>query len=207
MFSSGSSISVVLSALQDITTTNILSTPEVLVLNNQTATLQVGDQVPITTQSATSVTAADAPVVNSIEYKDTGVLLKITPRVNEGGLVLMDVAQEVSEVEPTSNPTLSPTISLEKVSSTVAVQDGETIALGGLFKDQTSGSRGGIPWLQDLPGAGALFSSSTNGIQRTELLFLLTPHVVQGVQKLRDATEELRRAIPEARDLFDHRPR
>lgn len=207
LFSSGSSISAVLSALQDITTTNVLSAPEVLVLNNQTATLQVGDQVPITTQSATSVVTADAPVVSTIEYKDTGVILKVTPRVNEGGLVLMDVAQEVSDVLPTANPTLSPTISLRKISTTVAVQDGETVALGGMFKNNDSSGRSGVPWLQDIPIAGTLFSSTTNNLQRTELLLLITPHVVQGVQKLRDATEELRRNIPDARDVFDQRPR
>jgi general secretion pathway protein D len=208
LFSSGNSISAVLSALQDLTTIKVLSAPEVLVLNNQTATLQVGDQVPIETQSAVSVSTAGAPVVNSIEYKDTGVILKVTPRVNEGGLVLMDVAQEVSDVGTTTTSSLgSPTISLRKVSSTVAVQDGETIALGGLFKDQTTSGRGGVPWLQDIPFAGSLFSSTTNNTQRTELLIMITPHVVQGVQKLRDATEELRRSIPEARGVFDQRPK
>jgi general secretion pathway protein D len=203
LFSSGNNISVVLSALQDVTRVNILSTPEILVLNNQTASLEVGDQVPITTQSATGVVTADAPVVNSIEYKDTGVILKVTPRVNEGGLVLMDIAQEVSEVEPTTSSTLnSPTISVRKLSSTIAVQDGETVALGGLFKDQTTGAKTGVPWLQDIPVAGALFRTSTNNTQRTELLVMITPRVVQGVQKLRDATEELRRSLPETRDLL-----
>jgi general secretion pathway protein D len=208
LFSSGSNIMAVLSALQDLTTVNILSAPELLVLNNQTATLQVGDEVPIATQSATSVGIAGAPVVNSIEYKDTGIILKVTPRVNEGGLVLMDVDQEVSNVETTTSSTLdSPTISLRKVNSTIAVQDGETIALGGLIQDQTTAGRSGLPWLQNIPFAGSLFSSTTNNSVRTELLVMITPHVVQGVQKLRDATEELRRSIPAARGLLDDRPR
>ena len=208
MFTSGKSISAVLSALQDFAKTNLLSTPEVLVLNNQTASLQVGDQVPISTSTATSTLTTGAPLVNTIEYKDTGVILKVTPRVNEGGLVLMDIAQEVSDVSSTTTSSLdSPTISERKISTTVAVQDGETIALGGLFKDQTKTSRGGVPWLQDIPIAGTLFSSTQNSVDRTELLVLITPHVVQGVQKLRDATDELRRSMPDARDLYDLRPR
>ena len=208
MFTSGKSIAAVLSALQDIAKTNLLSTPEVLVLNNQTASLQVGDQVPISTGTATSTLSTGAPLVTTIEYKDTGVILKVTPRVNESGLVLMDISQEVSDVSSVTSSSLdSPTISERKISTTVAVQDGETIALGGLFKDQTKSSRGGVPWLQDIPIAGTLFSSSQNSVNRQELLVLITPHVVQGVQKLRDATEEIRNAIPEARDLFDHRQR
>ena len=206
LFTSGKSIQAVLSALQDLSSTKVLSTPEVLVLNNQSATLQVGDQVPILTQSSVSTITTGAPSINTIEYKDTGVILKVTPHVNESGLVLMDVAQEVSDVAP-QNPGSAdlgtPTITLRKISTTLAVQDGETIALGGLFKEQKVHTDAGVPWLLDIPIAGALFGTTTNQVQRTELLVMITPHVVQGVQKLRDATEELRRSIPDARAVFD----
>ncbi|HLY59106.1 MAG TPA: type II secretion system secretin GspD [Stellaceae bacterium] len=197
ILSSGNDIRATLSALDAITHVTVLSAPDVLVLNNQTATLQVGDQVPISTQSAVSVTAANAPVVNSIEYRDTGIILKVTPRVNEGGLVMMDVAQEVSDVSTTTTSTLnSPTISERKIDSTIAVHDGETVALGGLIKDSRSRGRSGIPVLQDIPYVGALFGDNSESVKRTELLVLITPHVVQGDQKLRAVTEEMKRKMP-----------
>jgi general secretion pathway protein D len=138
------------------------------------------------------VSSADAPVVNSIEYRDTGIILKVTPRVNESGLVMMDVAQEVSDVSATTSSSLnSPTISERKINSTIAVQDGETVALGGLIKDSRSHGLSGIPVLQDIPYIGPLFGDTNDSVTRTELLVLITPRVVQGVQKLRSVTEEM----------------
>ena len=195
-FTSGRDIQVVLSALEDVTRVDVLSSPQILVLNNETASLQVGDQVPIATQEATSTTTSDAPLVNSIQYHDTGVILKVTPHVNESGLVQMDVSQEVSDVGATTSSSLnSPTIQQRKINSTVAVQDGETVALGGLIKDSRSKERSGIPVLQDIPYLGNLFGTTNNSGTRTELLVMITPHVVQGVQKLRNVTDELRRKL------------
>ena len=195
-FTSGRDIQVVLSALEDVTRVDVLSSPQILVLNNQTASLQVGDQVPIATQEATSTTTSDAPLVNSIQYHDTGVILKVTPHVNESGLVQMDVSQEVSDVGATTSSSLnSPTIQQRKINSTVAVQDGETVALGGLIKDSRSRERSGIPVLQDIPYIGNLFGTTNNSGTRTELLVMITPHVIQGVQKLRNVTDELRRKL------------
>ncbi len=138
----GSSIRAALNALEQRTNLKVVSAPKLIVLNNQTASLQVGDQVPVSSGTAVSVENPDAPIVNSIEYRDTGVILKVTPRVNASGLVLLDVAQEVSDVNP--NPTggatstsSSPTISTRRISTSVAVQDGQVIALGGLFREFT----------------------------------------------------------------------
>ena len=89
---------VVLNALEEVTDVDVISSPQLLVLDNQTARLQVGDQVPITTQQATSVSDADAPIVNSVELRDTGVILTVTPRVNANGLVILEIQQEVSNV-------------------------------------------------------------------------------------------------------------
>lgn len=195
-FTSGRDIQVVLNALEDVTRVDVLSSPQILVLNNQTASLQVGDQVPIATQESTSTTTSDAPLVNSIQYHDTGVILKVTPHVNESGLVQMDVSQEVSDVGATTSSSLnSPTIQQRKINSTVAVQDGETVALGGLIKDSRSRERTGIPVLQDIPYIGNLFGTTNNSGTRTELLVMITPHVIQGVQKLRNVTDELRRKL------------
>jgi len=146
------------------------------------------------------VISPDAPTVNSIEYRDTGVILTVTPRVNAGGLVTMEVAQEVSNVAPSSGAAVgntasqnqSPTISQRKVETTVAVQDGQTVALGGLITDSRTNSSSGLPWLSRLPFVGWLFSVKSEQAARTELLVLITPRVVGGAEQARQVTQELR---------------
>lgn len=189
----GNDIRFVLSALESITNVNVVSSPKLMVLNNQTATLQVGDQVPIATQSAVSVGAAGAPVVNTIQFRDTGVILKVTPRVNESGLVLMDINQEVSDVTRTTTSNLdSPTIQQRKVASSISVTTGETIALGGLIRDRRTNGDSGIPVLKDVPVFGNLFKSTSEATTRTELLVLITPQVVRAPADIRRVTQELR---------------
>jgi general secretion pathway protein D len=193
---SAPNITVVLEALDSLSSVNVLSAPQLLVLNNQTASLQVGDQVPVQTQSAQSVVTSGAPLVSSIEYRDTGVILRVTPRVNESGVVLLDIAQEVSAVVAAQNTTvaatLSPTIQQRRISSSIAVQDGQTIALGGLIRDGRSRSRGGIPGLADIPGLGYLFGRASDAVERTELLVMLTPRVVRSQADAQAITDELR---------------
>ncbi|HEY4078744.1 MAG TPA: type II secretion system secretin GspD [Rhizomicrobium sp.] len=198
---------VVLNALTSLTTVNVLSSPELFVLNNHTASLQVGDQVPITTQSAVSIETANAPLVNSVEYRDTGVILKVTPRVNDSGLVLLDIAQEVSDVASTDTSNIdSPTIQQRRIASTVAVQDGQTIVLGGLIKDNRSNTKAGLPFLRDIPGIGELFGSRDKTHDRTELMVLLTPRVVRSSTDVRALTEELQRRLPAVTPLFQKEP-
>lgn len=195
LFSEGDGIRTVLNALDELTSINVVSSPQLLVLNNQTALLQVGDQVPISTQSSVS-TVANSSVINSIEYRDTGVILKVTPRVNDNGLVLLDIAQEVSDVSTTTSSNLdSPTIQQRRLSSSIAVQDGQTVALGGLIRDNLKKGDSGVPLLKDIPVLGHLFGSTTNSRDRTELLVLLTPRVVRGVADAQAITDELRRTI------------
>lgn len=196
LLSHGDNIRAVINALDSVTRVNVVSSPQLLVLNNQTAALQVGDQVPIATQSSVSTTTANAAIVNSIEYRDTGVILKVTPRVNSSGLVLLDIAQEVSDVTTTTSSQLdSPTIQQRKISSSVAVQDGQTVALGGLIRDNLKRGDSGVPLLKDIPLLGNLFSTESNSRDRTELLVMLTPRVVRGVQDARAVSDELRRRI------------
>ena len=167
-----------------------------MVLNHQIARLQVGDQVPVAVQSATSVIDPDAPIVNSIEYRDTGVILEVVPRVNAGGLVVLEITQEVSDVvEKTSSTLNSPTIQQRQIESTVAIQSGETIALGGLIRDSRTQGETGVPLLMDIPLLGNLFKTTTDFNDRTELLVLLTPRVLQGAQDARAITEELRQRL------------
>lgn len=202
--------SVTISALQSVTNVKVVSDPQLVVLDNQSARLQVGDLVPIVTQSAVSVLTAGAPVVNSVEYRETGVILQVTPRVNSGGLVTLDIEQEVSQVVPTTSSTInSPTIQQRKIRSRVVVQDGETIGLGGLIKDSSTLSNQGLPWLTDVPVLGALFGTRGDTAARTELLVLLTPRVIRDQRSARALTEDLRAklgrlgSLPRERDPIE----
>jgi general secretion pathway protein D len=185
-------INATLSALQGVTTIKVVSAPKLLVLNNHTASMQVGDQVPVATQSSVSTDNPDAPIVNSIEYRDTGVILKVTPRVNDSGLVLLDIAQEVSDVSTTATSTIdSPTIQQRRIASSVAVRDGNTIALGGLIRDTSTVGSSGVPFLSQIPILGALFGDKQDDKKRTELLVLLTPRVLRNTEDANNATSEL----------------
>jgi general secretion pathway protein D len=206
MFSNGNSLQAVLSAISNITHVDVLSAPEVLVLNNQTAKLDVGDQVPIVTATATSTIDTNAPEVNSVQYLSTGVILTVTPRVNKGGMVMMDIDQQVAEPTSTTTSSInSPTIQQREITSSVSVADGETIALGGLFSNQVSKGKSGIPFLQDIPYLGHLFTNTSDSLSRDELMVLITPHVVDSTEKARTVTDELRHKLPEVQPIFDQK--
>lgn len=184
----------VLDALSQLTEVNVISSPHVLVLDNQSARLQVGDEVPIITQTATSTLTSNPLIVNSIQYRNTGVTLEVTPRVNSGGLVTLDIAQEVSDVTQTTSSTIqSPTIQQRSIVSTVAIQDSETIMLGGLIREDATATQSGIPVLHRLPIIGTLFGSNDGTARRTELIVLITPRVIASASDARDMTQDMRR--------------
>jgi len=186
-----------LNALQQVTTVRVLSSPELLVLDNQPARLQVGNVVPYLSQSSQSTLTTGAPVINSVNYQQTGVVLDVTPRVNSGGLVTLDISQEVSDVSTqiTTPGINSPTFFDRSISSRVVVQDGQTIGLAGLISDNASTGNQGIPWLKDIPILGALAGNQNNTRQRTELLMLLTPHVLHDQRDARALTEDMREQL------------
>ena len=187
---------VVLNALTGITDVRVISSPQLMVLDNQSARLRVGDQVPIATQSAVSVTDPEAPLVNTIQFRDTGVILEVTPRVNASGLVVMEVIQEVSDVvETTTSDIDSPTIQQRTIESTVAVHSGESVALGGLIRDREEEDITGIPLLSEIPLLGNLFRTTGNSIERTELLVVITPRVVLNRDDAREVTFELQQRM------------
>ena len=203
-FYGGSSIMAALNALENLTKINVVSSPKLLVLNNQTAALQVGNQVPIITASSTSTIGSNSPIVNSIEYRDTGIILKITPRVNSSGLILLDVAQEVSDVVASQTTGInSPTISTRRIATSIAVQDGEVVALGGLISNNTTDTKGGLPFLSHIPVIGGLLFGNTNKqVARTELLVLLRPRVVRTVDDGRALADEMRAKLETLRPLL-----
>jgi general secretion pathway protein D len=184
----------ILKLLADVTKVRVLSAPQLLVLDNEPARLQVGQQVPVLTGTATSTLTTGAPIVNSIDYHATGVIMQVTPRVNSGGLVTLDIAQEVSDVAtPAANTaTGSPTFDDRVVRTRVAVQDGQTVGMAGLIRDTNTDDNNGFPFLKDVPLLGTLFSTQTNARMRTELLVLITPHVVHDQRDARALTEDLR---------------
>jgi len=182
----------ILDLLSKVTQTKVISTPRLLVLSNQTARLQVGDVVPIITQSAASTVTSNPLVLNNVTYKETGVVLEVTPRVNSGGYVTMDVNQSVSNVVTTSTSQIdSPTFQQRRLTSTISVKTGETILLGGLIQQTDSRGSQGIPVLNEIPGLGALFGSHTNGAGRTELIMLMTPRVVTNEAESRSLTSQI----------------
>ena len=182
---------IALNALNAITKVNVISSPSLMVLDKQTAMLQIGDQVPVVTQSAVGVLQTNAPIVNSVNYRDTGVILSITPRIHDGGRVFLKIEQEVSSVGSTTTSTIdSPTIKQRRVKTTVQVKDGEALALGGLIQDQVNDTRNQIPVLGDIPIIGSAFKEKSGSIGKTELIVLITPRVLRSLNEAREATVE-----------------
>lgn len=189
----------VIDLLSSITDVEVISAPQLMVLNNQEALLQVGDQVPFQTGQTETSGGGDS---SSFTLLDTGVILRVTPRVNQGGLVLMDIEQEVSSASlDAAAAFITPTISKRNINTTVAVQSGQTIALGGLIKDSKANTKVGVPVLSKIPFIGALFRSTVDTITRNELLVLVTPRIVRDERGAFEATQELRRRIEDLERL------
>lgn len=185
---------VSLNALEELTDVEIVSSPALTVLDNQTAKLQIGDQVPIATRSSQSISSPDAPIMNDIEFKDTGVILSVTPHVNASGLVVLEITQEVSDVVPTTTSNLnSPTIRQRRINSTVAVHSGTEIVLGGLIGTSRNKGESGIPLLMEIPVVGNAFKSqAARGADRSELLILLRPTVMGNRLDIENVTREIK---------------
>jgi general secretion pathway protein D len=182
---------VILDALHGVTDVKVLSNPSLVVIDNQVATLQVGDSVPISTGSATVLTTNNT-VVNTIDYRNTGIILRVVPRINANGYVRLDIEQEISNVPQSSVGSLTPTVSERKVQSSISVASGQTVLLAGLISEQQSGGRSGIPILDQIPGLGAAFSNTTKSITRTELIIFIRPQIIRDSVDAHFVAEELR---------------
>ena len=183
---------VVINALHQLTDVRILSNPSLVVVDNGEATLEVGDQIPISTGSATVLSANNA-VVNTVDYKNTGIIMHVLPRVNSNGSVLLNIDQEISAVPPgTSTATLTPTISQRKITSEISVVSGQTVLLAGLIQDQQEASRVGIPLLNQIPYVGSAFGTSGKTDVRTELIIFIKPQIIRDGADASMVAEELR---------------
>ena len=186
--------SVILDALHAVTNVKVLSNPSLVVINNQVATLQVGDVVPVSTGSATVLTTSNT-VVNTIDYRNTGIILRVSPRVSVNGTVRLDIEQEISNVPNTgtaTTPNLTPTISERRVKSEISVANGQTVLLAGLISEQQSGTRNAIPVLDQIPGLGDALGHQSNNTQRTELIIFIRPQIIRDGSDAHIVAEELR---------------
>jgi general secretion pathway protein D len=182
---------VILDALHGVTNVKVLSNPSLVVLDNQAATLQVGDQVPFSTGTATVLTANNT-VVNTIDYKNTGIILRVLPRANANGNIVLDIEQEISNVAAGSAASLTPTISQRRVKSSIAVTSGQTVLLAGLISETENKQRQGIPFLDSIPAVGDAFSHQNGLRTRTELILFIRPTVIKDAVDAHVVAEEMR---------------
>lgn len=182
---------VIISALDVISDVEVLSSPSLVVVENQTASLQVGDEVPITTRQSQSTENSLAPIINQVEFKNTGILLNVTPRIGQNDAVTMDIAQEISNVVGGSD-TLTPTISKRRVESQISVADGQTVLLAGLISAGRDNSKNGIPGFRKLGFVDKLFGRTEKANTRTELIVLIRPVVIRDEQDAGNVAAGLR---------------
>lgn len=182
---------VIIDALRGVTEVKVLSSPSVVVLDNRTASLLVGDEVPVVTRTAQTIDDPDAPIVNNVEFRNTGVILNVLPRITANGTINLLIEQEISSVARGS-PALTPTISQRKVNSTVSVASGQTVLLGGLISENQTKGRDGIPILGDAPIIGDLFRTNTNRATRTELIVLIRPQIIRDSLDAQNVAEQMR---------------
>lgn len=183
---------VVISALQNITHVKILSSPSLVVADRQRATLQVGDQVPVLTQQVTSTVTSTPAVVNSVDYKDTGIILNVLPRVNANNVVSLDIEQQISNVVNTDTKTLTPTISERRVASTVSVPSGQTVLLAGLIEEKHTASRSGIPGIVEFKFLNDFLANHSSEATRDELIIFIRPQIIHNAFDAAQVSEEFR---------------
>jgi type II secretion system protein D len=190
-------VRAVITALAEESKAKVLAAPHILVSDNREARIQVGRQVPIATSTTSTITATGSteattsiPVTSTIQYKDIGIILKVKPQVNDSGLISLEITQEISSLGETVKVGGQDETSINKTEATtnLVAQDGDTIIIGGLIQEDISKSKDGIPFLSKIPLIGNLFGSTTDKNTRTELIILLTPHVIKTLKEAADVT-------------------
>ncbi|MGE0357067.1 MAG: type II secretion system secretin GspD [Burkholderiales bacterium] len=201
----GGDVRAVLNALGKDGRLQVLATPQLMVLDNQKAQIKIGDRISVQTQQQT-VSGTTNGLINSFQYIETGILLSVTPRINSGGQVTLEVSQEVSVPGPSSVAGANPDISQRTATTTVVVGSGESIVLGGLIREDNTRSSSGVPILSKIPVLGAAFGTQTVVKRRTETILLIRPVVITNVRQAAEATEELRRRMPSLEGLLPPLP-
>jgi general secretion pathway protein D len=182
--------------------TRVISNPHLAALDNQKATIKVGDRIPICQETVVPGTVASSTVQTTSQYIDTGVLVQVTPHINAGGLVTLEVQAEVSNPGPTTRVCEAPPINTRSVQTSVAVPSGQTMVMGGLILDGARTSSAGLPVISRIPVVGGLFGEQTINKNRTELVLFVTPRVVENEFDTRSAIEEIRRRMERLDQAF-----
>jgi general secretion pathway protein D len=183
---------LILNALSNVTEVKVLSSPSIVALDNQPALLQVGDEVPITTSSAAVLTNASTPIVNTITMRNTGVILKVLPRVHANGSVQLEVDQEISNIVNGDQQTLTPTIAQRRVHSTVSVTSGQTVLLAGLISERNQKTQSGIPGLREIKFLGDVFGNTSSTKTRSEIIIFIRTQLIRNSVEASAVTEEFR---------------
>ncbi|MCX5904147.1 MAG: type II secretion system secretin GspD [Proteobacteria bacterium] len=184
---------------------NILSCPQILAADNKEARIEVGEEVPIVTSEYIPLSTQNVvdQTSRSIEYRNTGVILTVTPRINDKGLVSMDIEQEVSKAQPVVTGGIqSPTITNRKAQTSLVVQNGTTIVIGGLIGQETSKTVAGIPFLSGIPLLGYFFSDTKSSKNKTELIMIITPHVVTNINEAEIISQDFRNKVGQIKKLI-----
>ena len=199
-------VKALLNALASDSKVKVLSSPQVMVVDNQQAAIRVGTQQPTPTGTST---VNNVTTTGGVSYKDTGVFLEVLPRVNAGGMVNMEIKQEVIDVGPLVDVSSAGSVAQQQraflqrsVTSKVAVKSGQTVVLGGLIRDNRSEGQSGFPVLYKIPVLGALFGNTSEQVDRTELIILITPRVVRDSQEADQVTEEIKRKMQDVAPLL-----
>jgi general secretion pathway protein D len=185
----------ILNALTTLTDVKVLSSPSLVALDNQPALLQVGDEIPITTSSAAVLANSAAPIVNTIQMRNTGVILKVLPHINANGSILLEVDQEISNVVNADQQTLTPTIAQRRVHSTVSVTSGQTVLLAGLISERNQQSRSGVPGLREIKILGDMFGNTSNTKSRSEIIIFIKTKLIRNSLDASAVTEEFRERL------------
>ena len=194
-------VAATIDALETVSNVRTISSPSLMVRNNSNAMINVGSQLPVqSTRFVGGTIGEGASTIGNVQFINTGVTLNVTPRVNPGGLVYLEINQEVSSPGAPGVGD-NPTINTRSIQTDVAVQSGQTVMLGGLIQDDETESRSGVPGLQRIPGVGALFRQSRNEMVRTETLVLITPSVIESTDRLSEVSDEMVRQFRGLRPL------
>jgi len=188
----------ILNALSSITNVKVLSAPTLVVKDSEPALLEVGNEIPISTGSATILSSSTTPIVNTIEMRNTGVILKVLPHVHANGSIEMEVEQEISNVvnqAGQTTPTLTPTISERRVHSTVVVNSEQTVLLGGMISENVENDKSGIPGLNQIKFIGDILGSTNGTKTRTEIIIFIKPRLIRNAVDARNAAEEFRERL------------
>lgn len=192
----GGDRSLVLNALASDNRASILSSPRVMARNGESATIQVGQEVPIITSQQSGVTGTAAGILQTVQYRSTGVILRVRPVIHAGDQIDLEVAQEVSAAQSTNTGVnISPTISTRKVETKLSLKHGSTVMLAGLISTTESDGDAGIPWLKDIPLLGVLFGKKALKKDKTELIVLITPYIINDDHDAQAITQAFRERI------------